>query len=176
MISDEDAERLIARVVGLWPVARKNEEYQSSVRELLIGKREALTPDDLAQGFRLLSLTARTSRDDGGPAWPPSPGEVLGCLLTSARNRAAGNRRLPRRGSRKVSGRVCRKCQGELHFLPGDDVLHCAACNMVMGVGSGIRLSWGEVQSLEFADEYDIDPAEVEAAKERAMRYIRTGT
>lgn len=171
MVDTEQVDALVQRIVGLWPVAKNNTEYRSTVAEMVMAKRELIQPDDISAGFRTLAANTRMSRDDGGPAFPPSPGEVLGCILTAARNREKP-RELPRRGSRKVRGRVCRKCQGPLNFMPGDDVLHCPACNAVMQNKDGTRLSWPEIQALEFADEPTISDAEVEEAKANTMRAL----
>lgn len=157
----------------MWPAARNNDEYQQTVKEMLVAKSNTLTGDALSEGYRMLVRSARTSRDDGGPAWPPSPGEVMGCVLTAARD-LSPSRPLPRRGLRRVRGHVCRKCSGPVDFHPGEEVLHCAPCNTVMGVKEGIRLSWDQVQGLEFADTATVDPAAAAEAKERAMAFIRS--
>jgi hypothetical protein len=171
MVDTEQVDAIIKRIIGLWPVAKNNAEYQQTVREMLVAKHEVIQPDDLTAGFRVLAANTRMSRDDGGPAFPPSPGEVLGCVLTAGRNRAKP-KELPRMGLRSVRGQVCRKCMGPLNFLPGDNVLHCPGCNTVMGSGEGIRLSWSEVQRLDFADDATISDEEVEQAKAKTMEAL----
>lgn len=173
MINDEDAEKLVGRIVGMWPVARNNTEYQQAVKDALVSKASVLDDQDLTAGFRTLCAVSKVSRDDGGPAWPPSVSEVTGCVLKAARDRRDGVRDLPVRGVRRVAGRMCRKCQGSLQFLPGDDVLHCPTCNAVMGVGKGVRMEWADVQRLEFADSPVISESEVEAAKQSTLAAIR---
>jgi len=171
MVESEQVEVLVRRVIGMWPVAKNNETYQQTLREMLEAKASTLTPDSLAEGYRLLVAGSRTSRADGGPAFPPNPNEVVGCCLAALRNKATG-RDLPKRGLRKVRGRVCRKCQGPLNFMPGDDVLHCPACNAVMQIGEGVKMEWSDVQRLDFADAPTITDEEVAAAKEQTMKAL----
>lgn len=168
MVDTEQIDLLIKRVIGMWPVAKNNAEYQQTLREVVTAKQAVIQPGDIAEGYRSLVANTRTSRDDGGPAFPPNPNEVLGCILAAGRNRKQA-RDLPRRGLRKVRGQVCRKCQGPLNFMPGDDVLHCPACNAVMAQGEGIKMEWSQVQALDYADEPVVTDAEVQAAKDKTM-------
>jgi hypothetical protein len=168
MVESEQIGILVGRVVAMWPVAKNNAEYQSTLREMLEAKSSALTPDSLAEGYRALVANTKLSRADGGPAFPPNPHEVVGCCLAAVRNKAQG-RDLPKRGLRKVKGRVCRNCQGPLNFMPGDDVLHCPACNAVMQIGESIKMEWSDIQRLDFADAPTITDEEVAEAKSRTL-------
>jgi hypothetical protein len=173
MITDADVEKLVGRIASMWPVAKGNTEYQQQVKDAVLSKAATLTEADLSSGFRTLCANGRMSRDDGGPAWPPSVGEVTGCMLKASRDRRDGCKELPVTGARRVAGRMCRRCQGHLHFLPGDDVLHCGSCNAVMGVGAGIRMEWSDIQRLEFADSAVISEADVAAAKDATLTAVR---
>ena len=176
---DEDVSAFIVKMEGMWPILRNNEEHKKAIVLLLNEKAMHVSADDLTSGYRLLVAHSRTSNKDGGPAWPPSPNDVVGCVLMAHRDRRSAVKiSYTNRGPRRVAGRVCRKCNGEITFLPGDDVLYCISCRTVQTTDGKARLTPHDVHALEFieAEEVDYDTAErdrlkaIEAIKRLGIR------
>ena len=159
---------LVSKLEGMWPILKNNEEHKEAITLILSEKAKHVSPDDFLAGYRLLVQLHRTGRDDGSPAWPPSPTDVLGCVLSAHRDRKSNGVKIttPYRGPRRVAGKVCRKCQQAIVFHPGDRMLFCPSCRTVQAVGDGVALTPHEVHSLEFLDsESDYDTEEAEKAK-----------
>jgi len=164
MITENDVSLLVDRIAGMWPVMKNNEEQKRAIAMLIMERGSRLNVEDLNEGYRLLVLNGKTSRPDGGPAFPPAPGEILGCILASA----SARRTTPRDGSpRKVAGRVCRKCGSAVHYLPGEETIHCGSCNTVQMIAGKTQLSPHDVHSLRLEDPDSYSDEEVEAAKRR---------
>lgn len=164
MITESDVETLVGRIAGMWPVIKNNEEQKNSIAMLVMERAGRLNAEDLSEGFRILIRNAKTTRPDGGPAFPPSPSEIVGCVLASA----AARRPEHQTGSaRRVAGRVCRRCNGALDYLPGEEVIHCGGCNTVQMVNGKVELTPHEVHSLRLEPPKTYSAEEVEEAKRR---------
>ena len=174
MIERNDVLYLVDRIVGMWPVIKNNDEHKKAIAELVWEKRSGITNDDLNNGFRTLIANSRTARADGGPAWPPSPSEVLGCVLSSASKRTSD---VPRPaddsspGIRRVAGALCVRagCNGPIDFIRSENVLWCGKCNSVQQRGESFVLTPHEVHSIHFIDEVRVTVEEVAEHKKKAM-------
>lgn len=77
----------VNRMAGVWPGLRKRVELQREIGAAVMRNAHRLTVDDVSKGMDALVSRARTQQDDGGPAAPPGPHEVVGCILAAARAR-----------------------------------------------------------------------------------------
>lgn len=164
---DEDVSAFLMKIEGMWPILKKNDQHKEAIVLLINEKASHVSADDLTAGYRLLVANARTSNKDGGPAWPPSAPEVLGCVLSAHRERKSDVRiSYTPQGPRKIAGRICRKCQQALVFLPGDNAIYCFSCRSVQMVDGRARLTPHEIHTLEFVEEMtDADTAEQDRLK-----------
>jgi len=180
MIERDDVLYLVDRITGMWPVIKNNEEHKKAICDLVWEKRNIVNEHDLNDGYRTLIANSRTSRADGGPAWPPSPSEVLGCVLASASKRKASDP-APARDSgalRRVAGMLCVRpgCHGPIDFIPSESTLWCSKCNSVQQRGIDHILIPHEVHEIHFQDESVVTPEEVEEHKQKALAAFRTMT
>lgn len=166
-MKDEDVSAFLLKMEGMWPILKKNDQHKEAIVLLINEKASHVSADDLTAGYRLLVANARTSNKDGGPAWPPSPPEVVGCILTAHRDRRSEVRiSYTAQGPRKVAGRLCRRCQQHLTFLPGDNVLYCFSCRSVQVIEGRTSLTPHDIHLLEFVEEMvDADKAEQDRLK-----------
>jgi hypothetical protein len=88
----------VYRMVGVWPGLRKRVDLQREIGAAIMRHAPRLTVEDIAQGMDDLVGRARTQQDDGGPAAPPGPHEVVGCILTAARARTLSDTTAPAPG------------------------------------------------------------------------------
>lgn len=77
----------VQRMMGVWPGLRRREELQREIGTAVMRHAHRLTAADITKGMDALVSRARTQQDDGGPAAPPGPHEVVGCILSAARAR-----------------------------------------------------------------------------------------
>lgn len=77
----------VYRMIGVWPGLRRREELQREIGTAVMRHAHRLTVADITKGMDALVSRARTQQDDGGPAAPPGPHEVVGCILSAARAR-----------------------------------------------------------------------------------------
>lgn len=167
----EMIEGFIKRLESMWPILRNNEEHKKAIAMLANEKASSASEDDLNHAFRLLLANHKTSNKDGGPAWPPSPHEVLGCILSAQRERKANVKiAVPYYGPRRVAGRVCRKCNGTLTLF--ENVLFCEECRSVQQFEGRTRLTPHEIHSLEFTDPPNVDYDTVENEKVKALEAV----
>lgn len=160
MLTRGEVRQAIERMTLVWPLLSSRDGMRQEIGDALMGYAEALEPSDLEQGVSLLIRSQPTAAKDGGPAWPPGPNEVTGCVLKARADRVE---RLPRppepdsTGPRLVIGRVCLRCAGPVVYLPPERVLYCEGCRsvQVMERSEGhIRraLNYSESSTLVFAD------------------------
>jgi hypothetical protein len=125
----------IQRLVGVWPTLRKRDTMRDEIGRAVMAHADRLMPGDLDAGVDMLIRTARAQQDDGGPASPPGPGEVLGCILAARRDRLAGTTpsAADRDTSAKDTGRTCRRsgCGDILMWLPSEGAYYCDKCRTV---------------------------------------------
>lgn len=168
----EDVSAFLKKMEGMWPILRNNEEHKEAIVLLLNERASHVGPDDLTAAYRLLVTNARTSNKDGGPAWPPSPQEVLGCVLSAHRERKADVKiTIPYYGPRRVAGRVCRRCQSGLTLF--ENVLYCESCRSAQMVDGRAQLTAHEIHALEFVDPPSVDYDAAEQAKVEALAAVR---
>lgn len=90
MVTKGQVRDSIARLVGVWPALGKRDALRDEIGQAIMQHAERLEGDDLDAGVSMLIRNGRTRQDDGGPAQPPGPGEVVGCILTAYRDRTRG--------------------------------------------------------------------------------------
>lgn len=135
MVARVQVRDCIQRVAGVWPTLRKRDTMRDEIGRAIMAHADRLEVSDLDAGVDTLIRTARAQQDDGGPASPPGPGEVLGCILAARRDRLAGERgsATERDTSAQDSGRTCRRpnCGAVLMWLPSEGAHYCDGCRTV---------------------------------------------
>jgi hypothetical protein len=172
-VKEEDIEDLLKKLEAMWPILKNNEEHKESIVLLVNEKARHVSSGDVLAGYRTLVREHPTGRKDGSPAWPPSPSDVLGCILFAYRDRKEKVKiTVPNTGPKQVAGRLCRKCSGSLTFHPGDRIIYCESCRAVQAFEGRAVLTPHDVHSLKFVDK-EIDHDETEREREKAMNAIR---
>ena len=77
----------ITRMVGVWPTLARRDALRQEIGHAIMRHAERIDPVDIRLGLDDLIARARAQQDDGGPAAPPGPHEVVGCILSAARVR-----------------------------------------------------------------------------------------
>lgn len=135
MVARVQVRDCIQRIAGVWPSLRKRDTMRDEIGRGIMAYADRLEPADLDTGVDMLIRTARAQQDDGGPASPPGPGEVLGCILAARRDRLAGVRgsAAERDTSAKDTARACRRsgCGAPLMWLPSEAAHYCDKCRTV---------------------------------------------
>ena len=93
MVTRTEVREGIARLVGVWPTLARRDALRQEIGEAVMRHAGRLDPVDIRQGLDDLIARARAQQDDGGPAAPPGPHEVVGCILSA---RDARRRDTPR--------------------------------------------------------------------------------
>ena len=163
MIGKDDVRQAVARLAVVWPTLKNRDELRQEIGNAVMAEADKLEPLDVERGVNLLIRTAPTKAKDGGPAWPPGPNEVLGCIL---KIRAERVDLAPRMEGPKNTGpiavtnrRCCRsECGGVLDYLRAERVLRCQRCRSVqvrewIEGRPRIHLGSAEFQALTFSDE-----------------------
>lgn len=161
MLSRGDVRQALERVAVVWPLLSSRDAMRQEIGESIMGYSEVLEPSDLDAGVSLLIKMHPTAAKDGGPAWPPGPNEVTGCVLKARQERLERAPRPPeeeRVGPREVIGRHCHRCKSALLYLPPERLLYCDGCRSVQVIerseGHMRRaLNFTESAALVFADE-----------------------
>lgn len=136
MVARVQVRDTVQRLAGVWPTLRKRDTLRDEIGRSLMRHADNLDPVDLDEGVAMLVQTARVQQDDGGPAAPPGPGEVLGCVLSARRARvmAARGPAAERPTSAQVSTRTCRRtgCDARpMMYLPSEGAHYCEGCRTV---------------------------------------------
>lgn len=125
----------IQRLCGVWPSLGKRDALRDEIGRAIMQHADTLDLADLDAGLSLLIRSARVRQDDGGPALPPGPGEVVGCILTARRDRTSRARggAADRDTSARDTGRACGRngCDGVLMWLPSEGAHYCDGCRTV---------------------------------------------
>ncbi len=87
VITRDDVRRGIQRLVGVWPPLARRDALRQEIGESVMRHAERIDRVDIQHGLDDPIARARARQDDGGPAAPPGPHEVLGCILSAARAR-----------------------------------------------------------------------------------------
>jgi hypothetical protein len=99
MVTRQDVwEDCVQRMMGVWPGLRKRLDLQREIGAAVMRHAQRLTVNDLTKGMDTLMGRARTQQDDGGPAAPPGPHEVIGCILAAYRARTLSDTTQPAAG------------------------------------------------------------------------------
>lgn len=135
MVARVQVRDTVQRLSGVWPTLRKRDTLRDEIGQALMRHADNLEATDLDEGVTLLVQTARVQQDDGGPAAPPGPGEVLGCVLSAKRARvmAARGPAADRPTSVRDAGRTCRRggCGSPMMYLPSEGAYYCDGCRTV---------------------------------------------
>lgn len=163
MIGREDVRQAVARVAVVWPSLAKRDELRQEIGNAVLALSDRLEPIDVERGINLLIRSAPTKANDGGPAWPPGPNEVTGCILKARSGRVDEKpQRVELKNTAPVpvtNRRCCREgCMGILEYVATERVLRCQNCNSVqvrefIGGSPRIHLTYDEVQALSLSDE-----------------------
>lgn len=159
MIERDHVRHAIERMATVWPVLANRAEMRDEIGRAVMAYADRLEVSDVENGTSLLVRTSKTAAKDGGPAWPPGPSEVTGCILRARADRLDAVRRPDgpmNTGPQRVVGRTCR-CGGLLDYLAPERVLRCDVCRAVQVIEYGpsaprIHLTLDEEQRLVFAD------------------------
>ncbi len=81
MVTRAEVRAAIGRMAGVWPALARRDAMRQEIGNAVMRHADKLQPDDLARGMDELLARARGVQDDGGPASPPGPHEVVGCIL-----------------------------------------------------------------------------------------------
>jgi hypothetical protein len=132
-VNRAEVRQAITRMVGVWPGLGKRDVLRQEIGEAIMRHADKVQPSDLDEGVRLLITTARTRQDDGGPAQPPGPRDVVGCILSARHDRVERLRdAAPRKDAR--AGLTF----GEWwDMLPEDQQAQHATLRAMMGRGDG---------------------------------------
>ena len=87
MITKADVHDTVDRLAGVYARLRKADELRQEIGQALMRHAERLDVADLHAGITALIESLPTRASDGGPASPPGPHEVVGCVLTAHRAR-----------------------------------------------------------------------------------------
>lgn len=87
MITKADVRDTVDRLAGVYARLRKADEVRQEIGQALMRHAERLDVADLHAGTTALIESLPTRASDGGPASPPGPHEVVGCVLTARRQR-----------------------------------------------------------------------------------------
>ena len=87
MITKADVHDTVDRLAGVYARLRKADELRQEIGQALMRHAERLDVADLDAGTTALIESLPTRASDGGPASPPGPHEVVGCVLTAKRAR-----------------------------------------------------------------------------------------
>lgn len=87
MVTRQQVREGITRLVGVWPTLARRDALRQEIGHAIMRHAERIDPVDIRQGLDDLIARARAQQDDGGPAAPPGPHEVVGCILSAARVR-----------------------------------------------------------------------------------------
>jgi hypothetical protein len=87
MITKADVHDTVDRLAGVYARLRKADELRQEIGQALMRHAERLDVGDLYAGTTALIESLPTRASDGGPASPPGPHEVVGCVLTAQRAR-----------------------------------------------------------------------------------------
>lgn len=145
MVARVQVRDAVQRIAGVWPTLRKRDTLRDEIGRALMRHADTLDPVDLDEGVALLVQTARVQQDDGGPAAPPGPGEVLGCVLTAKRQRVQGEREklraedwgtkaTDRAPSVERTGKPCNHrggCGRVMVYLVPEGAYYCEGCRTV---------------------------------------------
>ena len=98
MVTKDEVRAGIQRLVGMWPALGKRDALRQEIGHAVMKHAERIEPADIRAGLDKLIASTRTGQDDGGPAQPPSPHEVVGCILAASnvRRMADGANSRPR--------------------------------------------------------------------------------
>jgi hypothetical protein len=83
MVTRAEVREGITRLIGIWPTLARRDALRQEIGKAV----------DIGKGLDDLIARARAQQNDGGPAAPPGPHEVLGCILAA---RDARTRNTPR--------------------------------------------------------------------------------
>lgn len=135
MVARVQVRDTVQRLAGVWPTLRKRDTLRDEIGRALMRHADNLDPADLDEGVTLLVQTARVQQDDGGPAAPPGPGEVLGCVLSARRARVSAARgpAADRPTSVQDTTNTCTRngCGHALMYLPSEGAYYCDGCRTV---------------------------------------------
>jgi len=135
MVARVQVRDTVARIAAVWPRLASDKHYglRQEIGGAIMRHADALDLSDLEEGVAMLISSARAQQDDGGPAAPPGPHEVLGCVLAAKRARLADARggAATRDTSARVTALDCRRasCKGSLMWLPVEGMHYCRDCN-----------------------------------------------
>lgn len=87
MITKADVRDTVDRLAGVYARLRKADELRQEIGQALMRHAERLDVADLHAGTTTLIESLPTRASDGGPASPPGPHEVVGCVLIAKRAR-----------------------------------------------------------------------------------------
>jgi len=85
-VSTEDVRVVLQRLATIWGRIGRNHELRQEMGRAVMRYAERLEVADLNAGVEDLIATAKLQAYDGGPATPPGPSELVGCVL-KARDR-----------------------------------------------------------------------------------------
>lgn len=86
-ITRNDARDVVTRLAGAYKQLRRDELMRDEIGQALMRHADKLTTLDLYAGCTTLIESLPSRSNDGGPATPPGPHEVMGCVLQARRDR-----------------------------------------------------------------------------------------
>jgi len=87
MVTRSDVRDVLQRMTGVWTRLKSNDELRQEIGHAIMRHAERLERDDLRNGVDAVMLNTRAQQRDGGPAVPPGPHEVVGCILAARERR-----------------------------------------------------------------------------------------
>jgi hypothetical protein len=93
MVTRTEVREGITRLIGIWPTLARRDALRQEIGNAVMRHADRLQAVDIGKGLDDLIARARAQQNDGGPAAPPGPHEVLGCILAA---RDARTRNTPR--------------------------------------------------------------------------------
>lgn len=86
-ITRTDAIDTVKRLTSVYSRLRRDDTMRDEIGQALMRHADKLTVPDLYAGCTALIETLPARQKDGGPAAPPGPHEVLGCVLQARHDR-----------------------------------------------------------------------------------------
>lgn len=177
MVEKAIVRHAVERMVVVWPMLGNRDQMRREIGEAVMAYADRLEPSDVEIGTTLLIRSSKTAADDGGPAWPPGPNEVIGCILKARADRmeaiAERDAGPVVTGPRRVVGKRCR-CGGPVDLLAGEGVLRCDTCRAVLIVEwrdhPRIHLTLEERRTLVFAEPEPVADDAIGKVKEFVAR------
>ena len=87
MVTRSDVRDVITRMTGVWTRLKSNDELRQEIGHAIMRHADRLEPDDLREGVDAVMMNTRAQQRDGGPAVPPGPHEIIGCILAARERR-----------------------------------------------------------------------------------------